>query len=130
VKERVETLPGFSLMHDMVITQDYYVFFKAPVAINPIKWLLGLAGVASCIEFQDSQPAVAHLIPRNDPSRPRVDIDVDPHFSFHFVRAAVRLGALGVYLGVRFVGACVRVCVCVLMGGGGVKGDGLAHSQA
>ena len=88
VKERVESLPGFSLIHDMVITKDYYVFFKAPVQIRPLKWLLGLAGVASCIEFNDAQPAVAHLIPRNDPARPRVDIDVDPHFSFHFVSSA------------------------------------------
>ena len=51
VKQRAEKLPGFSLMHDMVITPEYYVFFKAPVSINPLKWLLGLAGVASCIKY-------------------------------------------------------------------------------
>lgn len=97
MKERVESLPGFSLLHDMVITKDYYVFFQAPISINPLRWLLGLAGVASCIQFEESKPAVAYLIPRNDASRPRVDINVDPHFSFHFVRGAR---------------ACCRRCRC------------------
>lgn len=87
VAERSENLQGFSLLHDMVITPSYYVFFKAPLDLQPLPWLLGRTGVASCIRFQDDQPAVAYLIPRNNPSRPMVEIPVDPHFSFHFSNA-------------------------------------------
>jgi len=87
VAERSENLEGFSLLHDMVITPSYYIFFKAPLTIQPLPWLLGLTGVASCIKFQDSQPAIAYLIPRSSPSKPMISIPVDPHFSFHFSNA-------------------------------------------
>ncbi len=87
VAERTETFDGFALVHDMVITEQYYVFFKAPTTLSPLPWLLGQTGVASCIKFQDDQPAMAYLIPRNNPGKPMVEIAVDPHFSFHFANA-------------------------------------------
>lgn len=69
--------------------------------------MLGLAGVASCIQFEDSRPAKAYLIPRNDAGRPRTDIDVDPHFSFHFVSTSYDPSCL---LACLRVGGWARFC--------------------
>ena len=84
-QERTVEFPGFSLCHDFVITKDYYIFFKAPLSISPLPWLFGLTGVASCIRFDESQPTMVYMIPR-DAAKPMVELPVDAHFSFHFVR--------------------------------------------
>lgn len=108
-------------MHDMVVTPNYYIFFKAPLSLNPLSWILGTTGVAACIKFEDNQPAMAYLIPRTNPQKPLVGIEVDPHFSFHFSNAFEEPGTGKVIVDIIRVPKLyltdtkgrVSVCVCV-----------------
>jgi all-trans-8'-apo-beta-carotenal 15,15'-oxygenase len=61
-------------------------FKKAPVDFNPLPFLLGSKGPASCIDYTPTKPALLSLVPR-DPSRAVQSVEVDAHFNFHFANA-------------------------------------------
>lgn len=65
VGERSFIVPGFVFLHDFVVTEKYYIFNRAPLAFNPIPFLLGFRGPASCIAFDQNSPAKLYLVPRN-----------------------------------------------------------------
>lgn len=86
LKQRMVTIPGFVFFHDFVVTENYYIFNKAPIQFNPLPFLLGKLGPAECIQFDPSSPAILYLIPR-DGSSPVEEIKLDSHFNFHFANA-------------------------------------------
>eukprot|EP00903_Cladosiphon_okamuranus_P006159 g6060.t1 len=76
-----------SFLHDFVVTDNYYVFFSAPVGLNPLKWVLGLKTMGSTLRWDgDSKPAKIVVIPR-DPSKEIKSIPVPARFCFHFANA-------------------------------------------
>lgn len=82
-KHRTVEIPGFVFFHDFIVTENYYIFNRAPTSFDPIPFLLGLKGPAGCISFDKSQPATLYLVPR-DPNKPMETVTVDTHFNFHF----------------------------------------------
>ena len=86
VKTRKFEVPGFVFFHDFIVTENYYIFNKAPIKFDPIPFLLGFVGPAECIEFDKTSPAQLYLIPRDGVS-PVKTINVDSHFNFHFANA-------------------------------------------
>lgn len=88
LKSRSFQIPSnLVFFHDFVVTDKYYVFNEAPITLNPLDFILGFKGPAECIKFDQTKPAVVHLVPR-DPSDPLVrTIQLDPHFNFHFANA-------------------------------------------
>jgi all-trans-8'-apo-beta-carotenal 15,15'-oxygenase len=79
-------VPGFCLIHDFIITENYYIFIQAPLTVNPFPYLFGLKGIASGISMYQDKPSMVYLIPRNA-ELPRIDVPVDTHFSFHHANA-------------------------------------------
>ena len=84
-KEREFQIPGFVFMHDFVVTEKYYIFNKAPIKFDPVPFLLGFKGPASCLDFNNSSPATIYIVPR-DGGKIK-EVAVDSHFNFHFANA-------------------------------------------
>jgi all-trans-8'-apo-beta-carotenal 15,15'-oxygenase len=80
-------LPGFGLAHDTAITDSYFVFTGAPVTFDPVPFVLGLKGVAQCIEWDESaRKARIHLVPRGTGGE-AISIEIPPAFCFHMANA-------------------------------------------
>ena len=80
---------GFPLMHDMGITDRYFVFMEAPAGFDPLPFVLGQKGAAQCISFRGDEglPSRFHLIPRDPKDENVVTIDAPAHFIFHVANA-------------------------------------------
>jgi all-trans-8'-apo-beta-carotenal 15,15'-oxygenase len=87
VKQRDFTIPGLPFFHDFVVTENYYIFNRAPTSFDPLPFVLGQKGPAECIVFDKHRPAVVYLVSRNDPTAAPVEVEVDAHFNFHFANA-------------------------------------------
>ena len=75
-----------SLHSSLLAPQDSSYSRQAPTTFDPIPFLLGMKGPASCIRFDGSKPATLYLVPR-DGMKPVEAVQVDPHFNFHFANA-------------------------------------------
>jgi len=87
LRRHSHSVPGFSFIHDFIITPNYAIFFQNPVNFNPLPFLLGMRGAGECVEFQPSKPTNVILIPR-DPSNKEVKtFSVESGFVFHHANA-------------------------------------------
>ncbi|MGD1921246.1 MAG: carotenoid oxygenase family protein, partial [Pleurocapsa sp.] len=81
------SVPGFSFIHDFIITPKYAIFFQNPVNFNPFPFLLGMKGAGECVEFQPQKPTTVILISR-DPNNTEVKtFSVESGFVFHHANA-------------------------------------------
>ena len=71
LRRHSHSVPGFSFIHDFIITPHYAIFFQNPVNFNPLPFLFGLRGAGECVQFQPDKPTTAILIPR-DPNNKEV----------------------------------------------------------
>ncbi|CAN0478374.1 unnamed protein product, partial [Laminaria digitata] len=81
-------LKGVSgFLHDFAVTDSHYIFYSGPVALNPLKWVLGLATMGTTLKWEgDSKPAIIYLVPR-DPSKEMKTIPIPAGFCFHLANA-------------------------------------------
>ncbi|KAG2485817.1 hypothetical protein HYH03_015527 [Edaphochlamys debaryana] len=90
-------LKGVSLafVHDMLVTEHYYVAVMGPVEFDPAtflgRYIFSQASIAECLRYNPSKPTQVILIPRpGRPSgkvlQPRVLL-TDPCFTFHHANA-------------------------------------------
>lgn len=86
VAKRDIKLPGFSFIHDFVVTENYYIFNYAPATFDPLPFLLGFKSPSSCVKFESDKSNKLLVIPR-DNSKPMELIDIDPCSNFHYVNA-------------------------------------------
>jgi all-trans-8'-apo-beta-carotenal 15,15'-oxygenase len=86
-------IPGFTFIHDCVITPNYVVFFQNPVSFNPLMFVMGMKGAAECIQFNPKQPTKIIVIPR-DGQRPLQTVEAPASFVFHHVNAFEQAGNL------------------------------------
>ena len=71
VRRHSHSTPGFSFIHDFIITPNYAIFFQNPVNFNPLPFLFGMRGAGECVQFQSDKPTTVILIPR-DPKNKEV----------------------------------------------------------
>lgn len=50
IKQRTIDFPGFVFYHDFIVTENYYIFNKAPLEFSPLDFLLGKVGPAQVRE--------------------------------------------------------------------------------
>ncbi len=80
-------IPGFSFIHDFVITPNYCIFFQNPTSYNPLPFLLGLRGAGECVKFLKHKPTNIILIPRRPPHKDVITIEAEAGFIFHHANA-------------------------------------------
>ncbi|KAG2452616.1 hypothetical protein HYH02_002853 [Chlamydomonas schloesseri] len=96
IHETEHTLQGVdvALIHDMIVTEHYYVLICGPIALQPVKfatqYMLGRCSIAECLVFDSSKPTRIMMFPR--PGRPsgkvlapRIVESPEPFFVFHNV---------------------------------------------
>lgn len=93
LRQHAHAVPGFAFMHDFVITPHYCIFFQAPMAFNPVPFILGLRGAGQCLRAQLNRPTQMIAIPRNG-SDPVQIIPVEAGFVFHHANAFEQDGLL------------------------------------
>lgn len=58
----------FGFIHDILVTQNYYIVLENPIGMNfgklLTKYMLGKACLAECLEFEAERPTRVHVIPR------------------------------------------------------------------
>lgn len=87
ISSKIHDLPGWHFLHDMAITQNYYVFFQNPLFFNPLTFLLGLETPNECLKFKPNLPTQIILISRhNSNEKPQV-FKLDSQFVFHHANA-------------------------------------------
>lgn len=87
LRRHSHSIPGFSFIHDFIITPHYAIFFQNPVNFNPLPFLFGMRGAGECVQFQPEKPTNVILIPR-DPNNKKVKtFKVKSGFVFHHANA-------------------------------------------
>ncbi len=76
-------LPHPVMNHDFVLTARYLVFCLGPILVSPLKILLGLKSFDGALRWEESQPTLILLVPRDGRGEPR-RIETDAFFQFHF----------------------------------------------
>jgi all-trans-8'-apo-beta-carotenal 15,15'-oxygenase len=87
LRRHSHSVPGFSFIHDFIITPQYAIFFQNPVNFNPLPFLLGMRGAGECVEFQPQKPTNVILIPRDPNNKEIRTFSVDSGFVFHHANA-------------------------------------------
>jgi all-trans-8'-apo-beta-carotenal 15,15'-oxygenase len=87
LRSHSHSVPGFSFIHDFIITPHYAIFFQNPVNFNPLPFLLGMRGAGECVEFQPNKPTKIILIPRNPDNKQVKTFSVESGFVFHHANA-------------------------------------------
>ncbi|BAC91630.1 carotenoid oxygenase family protein [Gloeobacter violaceus] len=90
--ESEHTVPGFAFVHDFALTENYWVFFQNPMALDPLPFVLGFKAAGECLRLAPGEPTRILLIPRN--GGPVQTIATEPFFVFHHVNAFEREGRI------------------------------------
>lgn len=94
LKEYTAPAAAFGFFHDLLVTDNYYVFLENPVELDLrkffLKYMLGKACIAECLRFNPERKTRIHVIPR--PGRPAASqgarvLETEPFFSFHHSNA-------------------------------------------
>jgi all-trans-8'-apo-beta-carotenal 15,15'-oxygenase len=81
------TVPGFSFIHDFLITPNYYIFFQNPITYNPLPFLFGWRGAGECLQYQSQQPTKIIFISRHAPYKDMQIVETSAGFVFHHANA-------------------------------------------
>jgi len=92
LQRQARSVPGFAFIHDFAITPHYALFFQAPVAYNPLPYVLGLKGAAECITFRPGQPTKILVMPRGGGAMQT--LETEPCFVFHHSNAFEQEGQI------------------------------------
>lgn len=87
LRRHSHSIPGFSFIHDFIITPNYCIFFQNPVNFNPLPFLFGVRGAGECVQFQPDKPTTIVLIPRDPQNTEVKTFSVESGFVFHHANA-------------------------------------------
>jgi all-trans-8'-apo-beta-carotenal 15,15'-oxygenase len=87
LRRHAHSVPGFSFIHDFIITPKYAIFFQNPVSFNPLPFLFGIKGAGECVQFQPDKPTNVILIPRDPNNQEIKTFSVESGFVFHHANA-------------------------------------------
>jgi len=83
------TVPGFAFVHDVAVTDSFFVVSNAPVTFEfsqAPKWITGAGPIMDCLSYDDSKATSLHLMRRSGTGVP-LTIPLDKHFAFHHANA-------------------------------------------
>jgi all-trans-8'-apo-beta-carotenal 15,15'-oxygenase len=78
-----------TMIHDFIATEKHLVFFAPPLAVNPLRLLLGLDTLHGQLRFQPTLGTDVIVVPIDDPKR-WSRFTIDPFYQWHFVNAYER----------------------------------------
>ncbi len=87
LRRHSHSIPGFSFIHDFIITPNHCIFFQNTVNFNPFPFLFGVRGAGECVQFQPDKPTTIVLIPRDPQNIEVKTFSVESGFVFHHANA-------------------------------------------
>ena len=87
IQKSSHIIPGFSFIHDFVITPNYCIFFQNPTTYNPLPFVFGVKGAGECVNFQGDKPTKIILIPRHQDKQEVITLEAEAGFIFHHANA-------------------------------------------
>ena len=82
------SLPGaFFNPHDIILTDDHYIFFQPPLQLDSVPFALGVKGPAQCVTYDSEQNMIIHMIPRHQSDEETVVLETDGAFPIHHALA-------------------------------------------
>uniref|UniRef100_A0A7S0VV95 Dioxygenase n=1 Tax=Hemiselmis tepida TaxID=464990 RepID=A0A7S0VV95_9CRYP len=94
--KQTHTVPGFAFVHDVAVTDNFFVVSNAPVHFEfsqMPRWIAGAQPIMDCLNYDETKPTCLHLMRRNGAGVP-VTVPLDPHFAFHHANAYEEDGKL------------------------------------
>ena len=82
LKAHSHPLPGFAFLHDMLVTDNYYIFIQHPFQVQGLPFLLGWKTIEACFDFNSQQPTKILLISRQENHNLQI-LETDSFFGFH-----------------------------------------------
>jgi all-trans-8'-apo-beta-carotenal 15,15'-oxygenase len=86
-------VPGWTLLHDFIATENHLVFFVSPVRLRPLQGLLQVGGFANMIQWCSELGTEVICVPLARPNEP-LRFTVDSFFQWHFANAFEQAGSL------------------------------------
>mmetsp|Transcript_9505 Transcript_9505/g.22251 ORF Transcript_9505/g.22251 Transcript_9505/m.22251 type:complete len:614 (-) Transcript_9505:260-2101(-) len=87
--KQTRTVPGFAFVHDVAVTDNFFVVSNAPVTFEfseMPKWITGKQPIMDCLSYDNTKATNLHLMRRNG-AGVQYTIPLDPHFAFHHANA-------------------------------------------
>ncbi len=82
LKEHSHPLKGFAILHDMLVTPNYYIFIQHPFKVEGLPFLLGFKTIEECLRFNPKQSTKIIVVSRHENYEIEV-IETEPFFGFH-----------------------------------------------
>ncbi|WP_107668885.1 carotenoid oxygenase family protein [Cyanothece sp. BG0011] len=81
IKSSSYPVDGFSILHDFLVTPNYYIFIKHPFKLNALPWLLGFKSLEQCLSFDNESQTKILIISRQ--SKTMEVVETEAFFGFH-----------------------------------------------
>ena len=81
IKSSSYPVDGFSILHDFLVTPNYYIFIKHPFKFNPLPWLLGIKSLEQCLSFNNQNTTKLLIISRKN--QEMEILETEAFFGFH-----------------------------------------------
>ncbi len=82
LQETSHSLEGFNILHDMLVTPNYYIFIQHPFTIEGLPFLLGLKTIEECLNFNPQGSAKIIVVSRQEPNKMKI-LETESFFGFH-----------------------------------------------
>lgn len=93
LKQHSHPLTGFAFLHDMLVTDNYYIFMQHPFQIKGLPFLFGFKTIEQCFDFNSKQPTKIILISRHGNHDLEI-LETTSFFGFHHGNAWERDGKI------------------------------------
>lgn len=93
LKQSSHPLSGFAFLHDMLVTENYYIFVQHPFQVKGLPFLLGFKTIEQCFDFNPDQPTQIILISRHGNHDLEI-LETDSFFGFHHGNAWEKEGRI------------------------------------
>ena len=80
--EHSHPLKGFAFLHDMLVTDNYYIFIQNPFKVEGLPFVLGFKSIEQCFDFNPQEPSRIMVISRHGDHEMKV-LEAEPFFGFH-----------------------------------------------
>ncbi len=82
LKEHSHPLKGFAILHDVLVTPNYYIFMQHPFKVEGLPFLLGFKTIEECLNFNPKHPTKIIVVSRHG-NYEREILETEAFFGFH-----------------------------------------------
>ncbi|MDJ0678708.1 MAG: carotenoid oxygenase family protein [Xenococcaceae cyanobacterium MO_167.B52] len=93
VKKHSHPLKDFAILHDMLVTPNYYIFIQHPFIVKGLPFLFGFKTIEECLDFNPKQPTKFIIVSRHKKHKTEI-LKTKAFFGFHHCNAWEKNGKI------------------------------------